>query len=181
VPLSGDRFLHQWRHHSCSLLLLGGHLPSLTQEPDANLPLLLLLLPPGLPARRIWLELRKLSRAEQVSPGSWWRALQLSYHLGLLGHVLPWVQGSAAAAQQAVLVAKRLSQHCAEQQETLPLSLMVAATVPPSHHSLQAVQQQVMMGETAAQVQEICAADRALADLAPLLLLLCCWKWWNTC
>eukprot|EP00775_Hariotina_reticulata_P005351 gene5351-5587_t len=108
----------------------------------------------GLPARRIWLELRKLHRAEQAVPGSWCRFLQLCYHLGLLGPLLPWVQGSPAAAQQAVLVAQRLSQQWAAKQQTLPLSLMVAATVPPSHHDLKAAEQQARMTHLAQQIME---------------------------
>lgn len=46
----------------------------------------------GVPPRRIWLELRKLCKAEAQQPGAWPHALKLSYHLGLLSHMFPWLQ-----------------------------------------------------------------------------------------
>ena len=64
----------------------------------------------GMPPRRIWLELRKLHRAEQQQPGNWCRSLKLCYHLGLLQHLFPWMQDPHMpdAAKQAVLVAEKL-------------------------------------------------------------------------
>lgn len=49
-------------------------------------------MPAGVPTRRVWLELRKLAKAEAQRPGAWPSALKLSYHLGLLPHVFPWLQ-----------------------------------------------------------------------------------------
>jgi hypothetical protein len=37
------------------------------------------------------LELRKLAKAEAQQPGSWPQALKLSFHLGLLPHLFPWL------------------------------------------------------------------------------------------
>ncbi|GBF92126.1 hypothetical protein Rsub_04473 [Raphidocelis subcapitata] len=63
----------------------------------------------GVPARRIWLELRKLAALDEKLPGSWSKCLALAYHLGLLPHLFPWLRGGgAAAAQQAVLASARL-------------------------------------------------------------------------
>jgi len=54
----------------------------------------------GVPPRRIWLELIKLCKAEALAPGSWPHALKLSYHLGLLPHLFPWLQQQQQQQQQ---------------------------------------------------------------------------------
>jgi hypothetical protein len=55
------------------------------------------------------LELRKLAKAEAQQPGSWPHALKLSFHLGLLPHLFPWLaqqqrsSSSLTAGRQQVI------------------------------------------------------------------------------
>ncbi|KAF8058132.1 pcnB [Scenedesmus sp. PABB004] len=89
----------------------------------------------GQPPRRIWLELRKLHRAEAdgSAPGAWPRALKLAFHLGLLPHLFPWLAGTGH--EQAVRVAEALaaSWRAPGGGGVPPLPLLVAATLHPAH------------------------------------------------
>jgi tRNA nucleotidyltransferase/poly(A) polymerase len=83
-----------------------------------------------LPPRRIWLELNKLHKAETKAPGSCWpKALKLSYALGLLPCLFPWLRASEKSVmEQAVLVASKMV------GGEVPLELKVAALVHPGAH-----------------------------------------------
>ncbi|WIA33574.1 hypothetical protein OEZ86_006698 [Tetradesmus obliquus] len=126
----------------------------------------------GLPPRRIWLELRKLHRAELQQPGTWVRSLKLAYHLGLLQHLFPWLQqqqlhcsplAAAQVQQQAVQVAERLG--VAWKGKGVPLVLLVAATLHPmSVDRQQALQQFEQYFQEPSEI----AAVRALLDAAVL-------------
>ena len=87
---------------------------------------------PSLPPRRIWLELNKLQKAETKAPGSCWpKALKLSYHLGLLQYLFPWLQASEKGViEQAVTVAGGMT------GGQVPLELKVAALVNPGAHGV---------------------------------------------
>lgn len=79
---------------------------------------------PGVPPRRIWLELKKLNAAEALQPGVWAKTVKLAYHLGLLPHLFPWLKGNDATQQQAAVVATKLT-------AAMPTELRVAAMVHP--------------------------------------------------
>lgn len=119
------------------LLIIG---PCIGHKLQSQLLTSLSCCPPGLPPRRIWLELRKLHQAEQQQPGSWCRSMRLAYHLGLLHHIFPWLQDqhTSDAAKNAVIVAEKLQKVWNDRQQQqatrviVPLSLLVAATLHPA-------------------------------------------------